>query len=449
MRLYLLLVPLVVTSVILLVSACGDGGAEATPAGIPPTTAPKATAPPATPTAQVAPTPTPTVAPTPRLTATLPPPTLQATATLEQLPEPLATISAMVDMSGVVTVSSVGRESDVLFDFEAATSQVLGSTEVMACITGTLPLARMFELAGGGSPTQEELSAMLPCLHLTIPGLQERLAAPSPWPMQTPTPAEQLQPGFTSLSIEHDGLSRNVLIWAPDPLEEDLAYPMVLRLHGVGGDGAGMCRGVEPLVEEFSVIMVCPDGIGGIWVPSQTDDVSFLESILDWLMGQVSIDQSQVYVYGASNGAVMAQNLGRLSDRFAAMVAIYGSFPQGWTIPSDAAPISVLQFHGDEDKVVPYGGGAGSLGLLYSSAQDTIAMWAAHNGCSPTPELDTSQEEVTIHRYRECDNFREVSLYTLHGQRHVDAMDFGGPDEAWWDVIWGFYQRNPTRPTTR
>ena len=219
-------------------------------------------------------------------------------------------------MSGVVTVSSVGRESDVLFDFEEAASQVLGSMEVIACITGSLPLARMFELAGGESPTQEELSAMLPCLHLTIPGLQERLTIPSPWPKQTPTPAEQLQPGFTSLSIEHDGLSRNVLIWAPDPLEEDFAYPMVLRLHGVGGDGASMCNGVGPLVEEFSVIMTCTDGIGGLWVPSQTDNVGFLEAILDWIAGQVSIDQSQLYVYGASNGAVMAHKLGRLSDRF-------------------------------------------------------------------------------------------------------------------------------------
>ena len=52
---------------------------------------------------------------------------------------------------------------------------------------------------------------------------------------------------------------------------------------------------------------------------------------------------------------------------------------------SGAANVSVIQFSGTEDGLVPYMGGIGVLDHNFLPAEDSTAEWADHNGCASTP----------------------------------------------------------------
>ena len=63
------------------------------------------------------------------------------------------------------------------------------------------------------------------------------------------------------------------------------------------------------------------------------------------------------------------------------------------------------------------------------------------------PEIDESLSGVTISRYIDCDNRREVLLYTLHGVDHLIPPDPVGTPGGIFGLIWKFFERN-ARPFT-
>ena len=109
--------------------------------------------------------------------------------------------------------------------------------------------------------------------------------------------------------------------------------------------------------------------------------------------------------------------------------------------------MSVIQIHGQRDPLVPYEGQVEDGVVFELSAQNTIALWAAHNGCSPNPEADTSQPGITIYRHEDCDNSREVLLYAVHEGGHNpelsrDGRFFLDPPGELFALIWEFFERN-------
>ena len=96
---------------------------------------------------------------------------------------------------------------------------------------------------------------------------------------------------------------------------------------------------------------------------SETDDLGFVETLLDQLGETRNIDTDRVYAIGMSNGGMMSYLLAcRLSQRIAAIASVTGSM----TVDSENCianrPVPVMQIHGVEDDVVL--GGPGRAGDL-------------------------------------------------------------------------------------
>jgi polyhydroxybutyrate depolymerase len=216
--------------------------------------------------------------------------------------------------------------------------------------------------------------------------------------------------------------------------------PLLIALHGGGGDGKGMMKiaGLGALSDAEGVVVVYPDGISRSWNDGRgatdaahegADDVAFLSALIDSFVSTYSVDPRRVYVTGLSNGAMMSFRLAcDLSGKITAIAAIAGLMPEPLLARcAPSRPVPVLLFAGKDDPLVPYGGGpiTGDRGRVASAAA-TIARWAELDKCAGAPlladEPDTDPRDHTRVKREErpgCAGSARVVLYTVEGGGHT------------------------------
>ena len=92
--------------------------------------------------------------------------------------------------------------------------------------------------------------------------------------------------------------------------------------------------------------------------PNDVDDVKFTRALLDDLPKVVTADSKRVYATGISNGGILCYRLAsELSDRVAAIAPVSGTMGMASCHPQ--RPVSVMHFHGTDDRFVPFNGGKG------------------------------------------------------------------------------------------
>ena len=131
------------------------------------------------------------------------------------------------------------------------------------------------------------------------------------------------------------GLTRSALVHAPPAARSGRPLPLVLALHGVGGNGKFMeeYTGLSRLSNRKGFVVAYPSAYGSparwnIAGPpgAEPDDVAFGRDLLDALGARLCIDTGRVFVTGVSNGGGMAARLGcELSDRLRAIAPVAGS----------------------------------------------------------------------------------------------------------------------------
>ena len=147
-----------------------------------------------------------------------------------------------------------------------------------------------------------------------------------------------------------------------------------------------------------SFIAVFPQGVNDSWnmgpccPPANligVADPAFLDALVADMIDRDDVDESRMYLTGFSNGALMVYAYAcDHPEVFAAVAPMAGTNVTGCR---PDRPVSLLHQHGDADLVVPYGGGV-ALGSLVSSApfpsvEDSVAAWAAADGCSAEPTV--------------------------------------------------------------
>ena len=267
-------------------------------------------------------------------------------------------------------------------------------------------------------------------------------------------------------TLSVDGRERSYRVYVPAGYDAAVAAPLVLVLHGGGGNGQMMTgAGFNAEADRDGFLVVYPDGGGGTapnfsWnvgtAPNErADDVAFVVRLLDTLQAEYSVDARRVYATGISNGGRMAYRLAcELSDRIAAVGAVAASMP--FTSCTPTAPVAVIHLHGTLDDFIPYEGGAGPRST--SGRADNlpipavIEFWRDQNGCAPTAAVEAG-EIVTREVYSACRGGTAVTLYTLDGGGHSwfgwpapPALGhLGSPDGAVsaTPTIWQFFQAHP------
>ena len=148
---------------------------------------------------------------------------------------------------------------------------------------------------------------------------------------------------------------------------------------------------------------------------------------LDNLAKVANVDAKRVYATGISNGGILCYRLAsELSDRIAAIAPVSGTM--GTRACKPKRPVSVMHFHGTEDKYLPFEGGIGGNSfaqMVFLPVEHSIKAWAKADGCPEKPivrdEPTRIADGTTVERktYGPGKEGAEVVLFVIHGGGHT------------------------------
>jgi polyhydroxybutyrate depolymerase len=261
-------------------------------------------------------------------------------------------------------------------------------------------------------------------------------------------------PGNGTSDITIDG-SRHYILHVPPTYDGSRPVPLVINLHGAGSNAAEQVfySGFNKKADAEGFITITPDATGTpqAWnflsLPNGADDAGFILDMLDRTERDYCIDPARVYSTGISSGAAMSVRLAcSMQDRIAAI----GVVAALWYPPDcpKAKAVPVLEFHGTDDPVVPFAGGAiTTSGVPAPPVEDAAAAWAKADGCAATPARARPAPHVRTLAYSECRDSAAVVLYVVEGGGHtwpgasVDVTALGATNHelSATDEIWSFF----------
>lgn len=238
-----------------------------------------------------------------------------------------------------------------------------------------------------------------------------------------PTPGTVSFEGY----IVHGGFARRYLAIRPEVAVPGAPVLVLLHPRDETPEQMANIAAAGRLAAEEGAWVLLPEGSGRTWSDRHylefVDDVGFLTALLDQVIPQHRLDASRVYFAGFSNGGYMAERFACDRAERVAGIATVGA-PLRDSVGERCAltrPMSVIQFHGTEDVVVPY-----PTLLLRSGAIDGARYWAGRAGCAIDAPIDSvlpNRESVDITRvrlrqYGGCTAGTDVRLYTIDGGGH-------------------------------
>lgn len=250
----------------------------------------------------------------------------------------------------------------------------------------------------------------------------------------------------------------------PSGYDAGTPVPLVVLLHGYGADGAiqNTYFGFSALANSKTFILATPngmvDGTGKrFWNATNAccdgfgtgvDDVKYLTAILDEAALKYRIDPKRVFFVGHSNGGFMSHRMAcDRANRIAAIVSLAGATFANPALCTPSAPVSVLQVHGTVDATIAYDGGStlGGAATAYPSAPQTVATWAAKNGCNATLatlgaafDLDTAVVGAETNPAAHSCTTGAAELWTMTGSGHIPGLD-----AKWGTALWTWLEAHP------
>ena len=248
------------------------------------------------------------------------------------------------------------------------------------------------------------------------------------------------------ITLIHGGLERAYFLYQPHrDTGRDDPVPLVLALHGAGGDGGTMLARVQgtlnALADRDGWLVVYPEAYTRVWdtgggavslrqVP-RVDDLGYLEAVIADVSARLKVDPARIFAAGISRGGQASFLLAcRLSGRIRAIVSVAMTMPaymEPWC--ADAPPVGMMQINGTADNVVPYEGGRiviwGDERDFVMSTDDGAAFWRARNGCAalPTAVRDIGRPRrngprVQVTEWSDCTSGAPVVTMRIEGGGH-------------------------------
>ena len=158
-------------------------------------------------------------------------------------------------------------------------------------------------------------------------------------------------PGLNTLAL--DG-NRDALLYVPVGYSPQQPAPLVLMLHGAGGNAEGGLRPFRSLADATGAILLAVssrretwDVLHGAYGP----DVAVIDRALEQVFLSYRIDPARIAIEGFSDGASYALSLGLTNgDLFTHIIA----FAPGFMAPASLrGRPSLFIAHGTQDNVLP------------------------------------------------------------------------------------------------
>lgn len=259
-------------------------------------------------------------------------------------------------------------------------------------------------------------------------------------------------------SILHDNVYRHYRGYIPEAYANQTNLPLVFNLHGRGSNAIEQqfYSKMNEVADTSGFIVCYPDGINNVWNsgfdPDSTDDVGFIDVLIDEFLDKYNIDLNRVYSCGMSNGGYHSYYLAcEMPNRFAAIASVTGTmFPPVFESCEPGRAMPVLQIHGTNDNTVLYNGSATAQAI-----EEVIAFWVTNNLCTSKgdtveiPDIDTTDKSTAqLISYSNCEDDSSVQFYKIFNGAHTwpgAATDFLGVtnyDFSGSEVIWNFFKQH-------
>jgi phospholipase/carboxylesterase len=156
--------------------------------------------------------------------------------------------------------------------------------------------------------------------------------------------------GLRALSVD---TGRVALLYLPAGYRADRPMPLVVLLHGAGGNPRRVLGFVTSLADSTGVMLLAPQSAGTTWDVVRGrygPDVAFIDGALAHVLAHYAVDTTRLAVGGFSDGATYALSLGVTNgDLFTHVIA----FSPGFMVPAAqrGAP-GLFVSHGTKDQVL-------------------------------------------------------------------------------------------------
>eukprot|EP00898_Chlorokybus_atmophyticus_P001483 jgi/Chlat1/2335/Chrsp17S02612 len=165
-------------------------------------------------------------------------------------------------------------------------------------------------------------------------------------------PKEHAAPGEHRLNL--DGSRRDGIIFVPRGYEPWKPTPLMLCLHGAGGNSSHRIDPIKPEAERDTVLLVAIDSVSSTWDVLRGGfgpDVSRIDQALQRTFRQFNICPRRVAIEGFSDGASYALSLGLTNGNL--FKYIYAFSPGFMRPPALEGRPRLFVSHGSYDPVLP------------------------------------------------------------------------------------------------
>lgn len=221
-------------------------------------------------------------------------------------------------------------------------------------------------------------------------------------------------PNYFYFDITYNNLLRKNLLYYPGNyeninsslVENVQLFPLIISLHGGGGNiesNLKLSKGrLIELKEKYHYFLLLPEGYDHHWNDGRNesiskahanniDDAGYIKYLITFLKKNYPIDENKVFIFGISNGGMMAFRFAcEYSESIAGFASISATMPQNLKNNCNInKTLKMILIHGTEDPLVPFNGGEVKVlfrkrGLVLS-AEQTIQFWLNKNSCNFNP----------------------------------------------------------------
>jgi phospholipase/carboxylesterase len=150
------------------------------------------------------------------------------------------------------------------------------------------------------------------------------------------------------------GGRRDGLLLVPKSYGPDRPGPLLVLLHGAGGEGSHLLNHLAGRAEALGFLILSPDSRGRTWdviLGGYGPDVSFIDDALGRVFARYAVNPDRIAVGGFSDGASYALSLGITNGTLFSDVL---AFSPGFAAPVEAHGLpQIFVSHGVKDEVLP------------------------------------------------------------------------------------------------
>lgn len=246
-----------------------------------------------------------------------------------------------------------------------------------------------------------------------------------------------------TMSISSAGMARQYILSIPANYDANKPSRLIFAPHGMGGSMTNTAINqsfywLQPKDTEKTTVFVAPQGeASGTWRGGDDKDWTYFQDMHKYLLGNLCIDSSRVFVTGFSFGGMMTYALSVSQQKI--FRAGIGLAPANYNIylPKEAdkthAPIAWMSTTGMRD---------GSCPWVSNEAQKRGAKFIAlehakDNGCTLPSDIPTWKSGAHLcYDFQGCKPGYPVKACTFNGAHSNSNIDPGTsknwiPDESW------------------